>query len=94
MLHRQKWEYLSIRFDYKGRGITQEFNLLDVNGERVKGWYNAGGKNAKTLPELMQLAGEDGWELVSHVVNQDNEMNGVTFHYMQFKRPLEAETTA
>ena len=34
----KKYEYLSIRYDYKGRGITQEFNLLDVNGERKIGW--------------------------------------------------------
>lgn len=94
MSNRQKWEYLSIRFDYKGRGITQEFNLLDVNGTRVKGWQNADGKDAGTLPEFMQAAGQDGWELISHVVNQDNQTNGVTFHYMQFKRPIEAETTA
>ena len=28
-------KYLSVRFDYRGRGITQEFNLLDVNGQRL-----------------------------------------------------------
>ena len=83
----QKWQYLSIRFDYKGRGITQEFNLLDINGIRKKGWISNSGTEAKTLPEFLQLAGNDGWELVSHVVNQDNQTNNVTFHYMQFKRP-------
>jgi hypothetical protein len=83
----QRWEYLSVRFDYKGRGITQEFNLLDINGKREKGWLNTEGESAATLPEFLQLAGSDGWELASHVVNQDNQLNGVTFHYMQFKRP-------
>lgn len=28
----QRWEYKHIRLDYKGRGITQEINLLDVDG--------------------------------------------------------------
>ena len=26
----QTWEYKHIRLDYKGRGITQEINLLDT----------------------------------------------------------------
>lgn len=84
---RAVWEYLSIRFDYRGRGITQEFNLLDVNGQRLTGWMSENRQAAKTLPEFMKLAGEDGWELVSHTINQDMQANGVTWHYMQFKRP-------
>ncbi len=47
---RTVWEYLSVRFDYKGRGITQEFN-----------W---------TLTGNVRLAGEDGWEMLRHVVKQ------------------------
>lgn len=81
-----KWEYLSVRFDFKGRGITQEFNLLDINGERVKGWAGSKGGFATTLPDFFKTAGEDGWELVSHVVNQDNQNNLVTLHYLTFKR--------
>ena len=30
----------------------------------------------------------DGWELISHSVNQDNQSNGVTFHYLYFKREV------
>ena len=67
---RAVWEYLSIRFDYRGRGITQ-FNLMDVNGQCLTGWMSGSGQAAKTLPEFMELAGEDGWELVSHTINQD-----------------------
>jgi len=81
------WEYLSVRFDYRGRGITQEFNLLDVNGQRLMGWTSESGQGAETLPEFLKLAGEDGWEMVSHTINQDMQANGVTWHYMQFKRP-------
>ena len=32
------WEYKHIRLDYKGRGITQEINILDIDGERLRGW--------------------------------------------------------
>lgn len=81
------WEYLSVRFDYRGRGITQEFNLLDVNGQRLTGWTSESKQGAKTLPEFLKLAGEDGWEMVSHTINQDMQANAVTWHYMQFKRP-------
>ncbi len=80
------WEYKNIRFDFLGRGITQEFNILDVDGERKKGWF-VGGVNVTTLPEMMNALGGEGWELVSHVVNQDNQTNNVTLHYMSFKRP-------
>jgi len=77
------WEYKHIRLDYKGRGITQEINLLDVDGERIRGW---GGKEAPRLHEIFEKLGQDNWEMVSHVVNQDNAANGVTFHYYNFKR--------
>ena len=80
------WEYKHIRLDYKGRGITQEINLLDIDGQRVRGWGSS--EEVPTLPELLAALGADGWEMVSHVVNQDNRANGVTFHYYSFKRPL------
>lgn len=79
-----KWEYKHIRLDYKGRGITQEINLLDVDGVRVRGWGSF--KDVPTLPELFRQLGEEGWEMVSHVVNQDNQTNATTFHYYNFKR--------
>ena len=85
-MQRTTWEYKNIRFDFLGRGITQEFNILDVDGQRKKGWI-VGGLNVTTLPELMNALGGEGWELVSHVVNQDNKTNNVTLHYMTFKRP-------
>ena len=86
------WEYKNIRFDFLGRGITQEFNILDVDGERKKGWF-VGGLSVTTLPEMMNALGGEGWELVSHVVNQDLQTNNVTLHYMSFKRPGKIEVT-
>ena len=83
----RKFEYKNIRFDFKGRGITQEINLLDIDGKRVKGWSS--GHEVPTLPELLNAAGAEGWELVSHSVNQDTKNNGVTFHYLYFKREVQ-----
>jgi hypothetical protein len=82
----KRFEYKHIRLDYKGRGITQEINLLDIDGQRIKGWGSSA--NVPTLPEMFAALGQDGWELVSHVVNQDNTANGVTFHYYNFKREI------
>ncbi|MFE1744090.1 hypothetical protein [Coleofasciculus sp. H7-2] len=84
---KKKFEYKNIRFDFKGRGITQEINLLDIDGKRVKGWL-ANTEEVPTLPNLLNAAGVDGWELVSHSVNQDNQANAVTFHYLYFKREV------
>ena len=44
----KKFEYKHIRLDYKDRGITQEINLLDIDGQRVKGWGSS--TNVPTLP--------------------------------------------
>ena len=78
------WEYKYIRLDYKGRGITMDINLLDIYGERIRGW--GGGNEVPTLHEMLQALGADGREMVTHVVNQDNTANGTTFHYYKFKR--------
>jgi len=83
---KRRYEYKHIRFDYKGRGITQEINLLDIDGQRVRGWMS--NQEVPTLPEMLNALGKDGWEMVSHVVNQDNKADGVTFHYYNFKREL------
>jgi len=81
------WDYKHIRLDYKGRGITQEINILDIDGERIRGWTdNFSSNEVPTLPELFEKLGNEGWEMISHVVNQDITQNGVTLHYYNFKR--------
>jgi len=81
------WEYKHIRLDYKGRGITQEINILDIDGERLRGWSdNFSSNEVPTLPELFEKLGNEGWEMISHVVNQDLAQNGTTMHYYNFKR--------
>ena len=83
----KRWDYKHLRLDYKGRGITQEINLLDIDGERVRGWSdNFSSKEVPTLPEILNKLGDDGWEMISHVVNQDLAQNGTTMHYYNFKR--------
>ena len=83
------YEYKHIRLDYKGRGITQEINILDIDGERLRGWtdnFSEKENEVPTLPELFERLGNDGWEMISHVVNQDLAQNGTTMHYYNFKR--------
>ena len=81
------WDYKHIRLDYKGRGITQEINILDIDGERIRGWTdNFSQKEVPSLPEIFEKLGNEGWEMISHVVNQDITQNGVTLHYYNFKR--------
>ena len=83
----KRWDYKHLRLDYKGRGITQEINLLDIDGERVRGLSdNFSSKEVPTLPEILNKLGSDGWEMISHVVNQDLAQNGTTMHYYNFKR--------
>ena len=86
----KQFEYKSIRFDYLGRGITQEFNLLDINGVRVLGWLKDPETDYphKSLPVLLDVLGKECWEMISHTVNQDLKDNAVTLHYMQFKREI------
>jgi hypothetical protein len=54
----KRFEYKHIRLDYKGRGITQEINLLDIDGQRIKGWGSS--SNVPTLPEMFAALGKDG----------------------------------
>lgn len=83
----KRWDYKHMRLDYKGRGITQEINLLDIDGERIRGWTdNFSSKEVPSLPEILTKLGDDGWEMISHVVNQDLAQNGTTMHYYNFKR--------
>ena len=82
--------YKHIRLDYKGRGITQEIHILDINGVRVTGWFSGG--NVPTLPEILQQLGNAGWKMIGHQINQDLTANSVTFHYYNFMRPQKPGT--
>lgn len=75
---KQTWEYLSVRFQFKGLGVTKEFMNLAVDGAKLNPIEN---DVVNTLPELLVLAGDDGWELTTHIVMSD------AYHLMHFKRP-------
>lgn len=79
-----QYEYKHLRLDYKGRGITQELHVLDIDGVRVTGWFT--GENVPTLPEIFQMLGKSGWQMIGHNINQDLQQNGITFHYYNFMR--------
>lgn len=51
-----QWEYKHIRLDYKGRGITQEINILDIDGQRVCGCGSS--HEVPTLPEMVAAFSE------------------------------------
>ena len=77
----KQFEYKHIRLDYKGRGITQEINILDIDGERIRAWGDT--TEVPTLPEMFSKLGSDGWEMVSHVVNQDVQEKWSNFSLLQ-----------
>ena len=81
------WEYLSISFSYKGLAIKKEFALLDVDGERVSGYWNQDEEAPTSLPELLALVGADNWELATHAFSESSGM-----HHMHFKRPHNPST--
>lgn len=84
---RKKWEYLSVRFDFKGRGITQEFDVLDVDGERLHSWSSKDRRVAETLNEFLDIVGDDGWDLITHTISEGRTNDKLEWHYMTFKRP-------
>lgn len=85
-----KWEYLTARFTFKGRGITQEFQTLDVDGERLHSYGKENPRFVDTLPAFLAAVGDDSWELVSHspVYNPSTSTNE---QFMTFKRPKTSE---
>lgn len=86
----KRYEHLSARYDFIGRGITGEFNFLDINGERV---LHSGGKGDKATwganeTELCNTLEVAGWQLVSHAVQDMPEGQRITFHYLKFVREI------
>ena len=87
----KKYEYLIARYDYIGRGITGEFNFLDINGERV---LNIGGQGdiatwGDREVDLFRKLGNAGWRLVDHSVVDKPENVTTTYHYAKFIRDVE-----
>jgi len=81
-----KYEYLTIRYDIKGRGITGEFDFLDINGRRVidRGGYGDTDFWGDRESSLFAKLGEAGWLLINHSEGGAEEI----FHYATFVREL------
>ena len=82
----KRYEYLSVRFQLKGFGHTQELYLALLN-EKIKAPW-------ATLPEMLETLGENGWSLVTHTTHSDglsingNKVGGSAKQHMTFCRPL------
>ena len=82
----KRYEYLSVRCEFKGYGYTQEFEYIYINGKKPAPW--------KTLPEMLKALGENGWSLATHTTVSDHYSykgtssgGGATQHF-NFGRPL------
>ena len=80
-----------LKFEIRKHHVTPGVKVLDlvmdIDGERIRGWTdNFSSNEVPTLPEVFEKLGNEGWEMVSHVINQDIKQNGVTLHYYNFKR--------
>lgn len=81
-----RYDYLLIRYAFQGRGISGEFNFLDVNGERVLTRGGVGDIETWGPSEtiLFSRLGEAGWQLVGYDVIGESEMG--SSHYAKFIR--------
>lgn len=70
----QKWEYLLVEASPYPFG--DKLNGLYINGEEWRDWKD------KTLHELVNYLGSEGWELVA--VRHDSKYDN---NYFIFKRP-------
>ena len=74
------FEHRFLKCNFLGRGHTLQFTDPYVDGEKEKTF--------KTLPELLDAYGKEGFELVSHQVRPEQGFGttGVTDHFFAFKR--------
>ena len=52
---RKKFQFMNVRYQLVGRGITGEISNLHVNGQRITKF--------KTIDEFYNNVGEQGWEI-------------------------------
>lgn len=83
----QQWEYCEVFYFVNRVGSTSTLRL-QLNGEQQN--------DVSSVIEFINRLGRQGWELVSHVVNQEiisrddygKYMYTSTFNTLTFKRPL------
>jgi len=52
---KRKFQFMNVRYQLAGRGITGEISTLYVNGQEVKQF--------KTIDQFYNSMGEEGWEI-------------------------------
>lgn len=74
---RKAYQFLQLRVQLLGRGITQEIQTLYVNGKRLT-------TKAKTLPEFLNYLGAQGFCVVTATL----ETEGVYTHFLTLQREV------
>ena len=74
---RKAYQFLNLRVQLLGRGITAEIQTLYVNGKRLKA-------KAKTLPEFLNYLGAQGFCAVTSTI----ETEGVYTYFYTMQREV------
>lgn len=80
MTIRKAYQFIQIRAQLLGRGMTKEIYTLYVNGKRLK-------PKVKTLPEFLNYLGSQGFR----VVTAELETEGVYTHFYTLQREVLTE---
>jgi len=78
---RDQWEYLYIRYSSAGSGDKNEMDFAMINGVSYKGFVMFEALSIRTVADLLNAAGDAGWELVNHT-----PLEGSKFHFLVMKR--------
>jgi hypothetical protein len=74
---RKAYQFIQIRVQLVGRGMTQEIMNLYVNGKRLR-------PSQKTLPDFLNYLGFSGFKVVTAVL----ETEGVYTHFITLQREV------
>jgi hypothetical protein len=75
---RTAYQFLQVRVQLLGRGITNEIMNIYVNGKRIKP------KNTNTLHEFLNQLGAEGFEIVT----AEMETEGIYTHFYTLQRKV------
>lgn len=75
-----RFEYKNIKFLCRLARTNKEIAYLEIDGVAT----NLDAVNVMSLPALLNQAGNEGWELVSH--SKDRCSSGVVIHDLYLKR--------
>lgn len=78
MVKQFEYKYVSFQFQQESK-FTKLINKLEINGVPATAWQRDA-PDATTLSDLLTHAGDEGWELVSHCVDE------YAYHHLYFKR--------